>query len=104
MTNLINEAKAKLNSLSPQGWRDLADELQGNPDYKSFQTEKNVHLVLNSLGISLPKTTGTARKLLDARHSNSTSADILYALSTNQREWFDRLIQAFETRRGERIS
>ena len=104
MANPIDEAKAKLNSLSPQEWRDLASKLRDNPDYRPFQTEKNMHLVLNSLEISLPKTTGTTRKLLDTRHFNSTSADILYALSTNQPEWFDQLTFASETKRGERIS
>lgn len=100
MTKPIDEAKNRLDSLAPQEWWDIANKLQGNPKYKQFHTEDNLHLLLNSLEIHLPRTKETSKELLEhAQGIKKITSDLIYALSTNQEDWFDELAARLETER-----
>lgn len=97
MSDSINEVMARFSSLTPQEWNSLAEKLQDNPGYKDGQTEENLHIILGSLGVSLPITDDTRIELLMGEGKfRGVPCDLLYALSSYQKDWFDKLIPQLE--------
>ena len=98
MNNTVEEAKKRLLELSSDEWKKIFSDLRQNPTYKSRQTRKNVFLILDQLGLSLPETRETSNILLEEfqreeflETGEHLASDRFFALATTQGDWFEEL-------------
>lgn len=80
-----------LESLTPDEWDQLKNDLKDNPEFGNHQTRKNLGLLLGELGITNGELASheIAERLL--RECNISSLNKTYAIVTNQSEFFVHL-------------
>lgn len=70
----IQQGKNRFNALKPEDWSGVVARLVANEEYRQFRTAKNLSLLLQEIGVPIDVTT-----------------DKVFALATNQMEWFEKL-------------
>jgi hypothetical protein len=78
----IEQAKSRLRDLSDADWQALNNKLVKNPEYKSSQAEKNLHLLLKEMGVELPDTTEIAEDFLAKDQFQGATADKVFNAAT----------------------